>query len=93
MTKKHDLEALRRLQIELASKVIISDCFKKPIKFVTGFDVAFYEEEAIAAAVTIKYDTLQIIEKKFLHERTTFPYIPSFLSFREGPIIINLEKK
>lgn len=93
MTKKHDLRELRRLQIEMASKVIISDCFEKPINFVTGFDVAFYEEEAVAAAVTIKYDTLQIKEKKFLHERTSFPYIPFFLSFREGPIIVNLEKK
>jgi deoxyribonuclease V len=77
----------------MASKVILSDCFKKPINFVTGFDVAFNEKEAVAAAVTIKYDTLQIKEKKFLHERTPFPYIPSFLSFREGPIIMNLEKK
>ena len=93
MTTKHDLEELRRLQLGTASKVILSNCFRKPINFVTGFDVAFYEGEAVAAAVTMKYDTLQIVEEKFLHERIPFPYISSFLSFREGPIVMNIEKK
>ena len=91
--RKHDLEELQRLQTDIASKVILEDCFKKPIKIVTGFDLAYLERESIAAAVTFDYDTLQIIEKKTIKERTTFPYIPTFLSFREGPIIIKLVQK
>ena len=53
MKQKHDLEELRRLQTETAAKVILEDRFKKPIEIVTGFDLAFFEDEAVAAAVTI----------------------------------------
>lgn len=93
MKQKYDLGKLRRMQKEIAAKVILEDRFEKPIKVVTGFDLAFLSDEAVAVAVTLNYDTLQVMEKKIIREKTSFPYIPTFLSFREGPPIIKIIKR
>lgn len=78
--------------MEIADKVITEDRFRKPIEVVTGVDLAFLDDEAVVAAVTVIYNTLQIMEKKVIKEKTPFPYIPTFLGFREGPSIIKLAK-
>jgi len=90
--RDYDLERLRRVQEKIAAKIVIEDRFKKPINRVTGFDVAYLNDEAVAAAVTMNYNSLQVIEEKIMKGKTLFPYIPTFLSFREGPLIIRLAK-
>lgn len=92
MKQIYDLNKLMKVQIKIASKVKLEDTFQKPIENVTGCDLAYFEESAVAAAVTVNYKTLQIMEKKVIVERAVFPYIPTFLSFREGPAIIKLVK-
>lgn len=89
----YDLERLRRIQERAASKIIVEDCFRKPISKVAGFDVAYLDDEAVAAAVTMEYSTLQVVEEKTLKGKVSFPYIPTFLGFREGPLIIRLMRR
>ena len=86
LRRDYDLERLRRVQEKIAAKIVIEDRFKKPINRVTGFDVAYLNDEAVAAAVTMNYNSLQVIEEKIMKGKTLFPYIPTFLSFREGPL-------
>ncbi|MFQ6095136.1 MAG: endonuclease V [Candidatus Bathyarchaeia archaeon] len=86
----YDLEELRKVQEKIAARVIVEDLFKDPIQAVTGFDIAYLNDEAVAAAVTMDYETLQVVEEKTLVEHVSFPYIPSLLGFREGPLIIKL---
>lgn len=93
LEEEYDLEKLRDTQRRIASKILIEDLFEKPIKTVTGFDLAFFNNRAITAAVTLDYETFEVAEEKATVENVQFPYIPTFLSFREGPPIINLTKK
>ncbi len=92
MEREYNLEKLRGIQKAIAAKVILKDSFQT-LKSITGFDLAFLNNEAIVAAVTVDYDTVQIIEKKAIRERVLFPYIPTFLGFREGPPIIKLVRE
>jgi len=93
MKQNYDLEKLRTIQREISARVILEDRFEGPIERVTGFDTAFLGKEAIAGAVTVNYHTMQVMERKAIRQKVAFPYIPTFLSFREGPLIIKLVKK
>ncbi len=91
MVSRYDLERLREIQREIASRVILEDRFRRPIKVITGFDLAFLGgKEAVVAAVSLNYENLQVLERRALRLRVNFPYIPTFLGFREGPPIIRL---
>ncbi len=91
--RSHNLEELREVQKRIAPKVILEDFLKRPFRSVTGFDVAYDNDEAFVAAVTMDYGTLTVKEEKTSTEHVSFPYIPTFLSFREGPLIIKLASK
>jgi len=93
MKQSYDLEKLREIQMEVAARVILEDRFEGPVERVTGFDTAFLDNEAIAGAVTVNYHTMQVVERKAIRQKMAFPYIPTFLSFREGPLIIKLAKR
>lgn len=81
---------MRRIQREEAKKVILEDFFNKPITNIAGMDIAFIDNLAIVACVIIDYNSLDIRCTKTSLERLDFPYISTFLSFREGPPLINL---
>jgi len=93
MRQNYDLERLRKIQRDIAARVILEDRFEGSLERVAGFDTAFLDNEAIAGAVTVNYHTMQVMEKKAIRQKMAFPYIPTFLSFREGPLIIKLMKK
>ena len=80
------LEKLRKIQEYVAKKTTLQDNLNYPLRIVTGVDLAFSGEIAIAAAISLDYNTLQSIEEKIIQEKLSFPYIPTYLSFREGAI-------
>jgi len=86
-------QKLRKTQKKIAKKVILEDKFFKPIKTIAGFDLAFLNDDALVAGVVTNYKSLNVIEIKIIKTHLDFPYIPTFLSFREGPPIIKLYKK
>ena len=49
------LRRLERLQIRLASKVILEDRLNWPPELVAGLDVAFRGDEAVAACVLLSF--------------------------------------
>ena len=88
----YPLKKLREEQIKLSKKVIIKDSFKK-IETVAGIDVAYPKNEfdyACGACVIINYKTKEIIEKKTIFWETDFPYISTYLFYREFPVIREL---
>ena len=88
----YPLKKLRKEQIEISKKVILKDCFKK-IDTVAGIDVAYPKnefEQACGACVIMDYKTKEIIEKKTIFWETNFPYISTYLFYREFPIIREL---
>ena len=82
------LKRLERLQIRLASKVILEDRLNWPPELVAGLDVAFRGDEAVAACVLLSFPEFQALEVSVARARLRFPYVPGFLSFREVPVML-----
>lgn len=80
---KFSVEKARRLQLRLAARVIKEDMLPKTIRCVAGVDVSYCGEWAFAAVSLHDYGSLALVEARKAKVKTTFPYIPTLLSFRE----------
>jgi deoxyribonuclease V len=92
LPKVHE-EKLRKIQMRIAKRVILKDEFHKPIRTVAGFDLAFSGDKAFVTGVVLDYKFLIVKEIRTIETKLSFPYIPTFLAFREGPPIIKVYKK
>lgn len=83
--KDYDLEELKKSQQELAEKVVLTDRLDiNRIEYVAGVDQSFVGEKVISACALLKFPSLEPVTGKTTVENVTFPYIPTFLMFREG---------
>ena len=90
----YPLKKLRKEQMELSKKVILKDNFDE-IKTVAGLDIAYPENEfddACGACVVMDFQTKDIIEERTVFSKTKFPYISTYLAYRELPVIEKLVK-
>ena len=90
----YPLKKLRSEQLELRKNVIIRNSFDE-IRTVAGFDIAYPKndfDECCGACVVMDYKTKEIIEEKTIFASTFFPYIATYLSYREFPFVKKLEK-
>ena len=90
----YPLKKLRQEQIELSKKVELKDGFKD-IETVAGIDVAYPKNElddVCGACFVMDYKTKEIIEEKTIFIKTHFPYISTYLSYRELPVVEKLVK-
>lgn len=76
----------KREQSELRARVVIAPLDPLP-RFVAGADAAFGAEDVYAAAVVYDRETQCIVEIATVKRSLEFPYIPGYLSFREGPAV------
>lgn len=86
------LKNLRAEQIKLSKKIELQDDFNK-IKTVAGIDIAYPKnefEEACGACIVMDYKTKEIIDRKTIFWETNFPYISTYLFYREFPLIREL---
>ena len=91
-----DLEELKKVQLECAKRVVQRDSFSE-IKTVGGMDLTFEDLEktptrAWASLVVLELDTLKPIYEQVIEDVVDFPYIPTFLAFRELPLLLKLYK-
>ncbi len=87
-----DLDRLIAVQNKLAREVILEDRFGE-IEKIAGCDVAYDGDRAFSAAVVLDYASLEVIEESVVQSRVTFPYIPTFLAFREAkPLMKAIER-
>jgi len=82
-----DLEKLKRLQEKLKSRVKLKK-FLNEVRIVAGCDSSFPGGKTLGVCVNISYPELHIIEISYALLKTRFPYIPTFLSFRELPSLV-----
>jgi deoxyribonuclease V len=73
---------LIEIQLKIASRVVLQDLFSEDI--VAGVDQAFLGDTVISGAVGLD-SHMKICEMANCTLIADFPYIPGFLSFREGP--------
>ena len=85
------LNILKEFQKVSSKKIIEKDSFDK-LEFIAGVDVSYEDDLAYASFVIIDKN-YRIIDIKFSKCKTNFPYIPGYLSFREGPPIIEVVKR
>ncbi|HAV42870.1 TPA: endonuclease V [bacterium] len=82
------------LQEELSEKVSLKPTFNsfEEIESIAGCDVSFNDQRVIAAGVIMSLAGLQLIDRVIIirEEEIPPPYIPGYLSFREGPILVQL---
>lgn len=84
------LEELRRVQEALLEKVSLRPRRRIP-KLVGGVDVSYPRGgEGVAAYALVETDSGRLVWSTTVRRRVTFPYITSYLSFRELPILLEL---
>ena len=83
---KHPLAGLRARQARLRRHLVLKPDRKK-IQQIAGLDVAYKGDHAWAARVMIDYRTGEVIETRVVQGEAEFPYIPTYLAFRELPLL------
>jgi deoxyribonuclease V len=86
-----NIEEAREIQHKLKEKIKIIPLKKTP-RLIAGVDAAFLKDRIIGAACIYEYPGMKFVEYTYAITRILFPYIPGFLSFREGPAIIKAIK-
>lgn len=77
----------RELQNRLKKKVRLHPLGKPP-KHIAACDAAFKDDEVIGAVCLYRYPEIEFIETVTAVMKCRFPYVPGYLSFREGPVLI-----
>jgi deoxyribonuclease V len=80
------LKTLREYQESLLPRLVLEDR-REPYANAVGFDVAYDEEGAFAAGALYGLKECKPGPSITVHAAVTFPYIPTFLGFREMPAI------
>jgi len=82
-TNIHDAKTM---QISLREKVKIIT-FKKTPQYVSSVDASFADDKVVAVACLYKYPELIYLGHEVAIREASFPYVPGYLTFREGPAI------
>lgn len=79
----------RALQDELRGRVECSDRLPA-LRHVAGVDVGYPDGRGVARAAiaVLDWPGLQIVDRAVARRRTTFPYVPGLLAFRELPAVV-----
>lgn len=85
----YPLRSLRARQKSLRRRMNLRDSFRR-IEAVAGIDVAYSGDEAFAAMVVLDYETGKVLNTAVRRDSAVFPYIPTYLAFREIPIVLPL---
>jgi deoxyribonuclease V len=89
-----DLKGARSLQEKLRKELIFGK-IKENLRYLAGVDVAWSSKTSLlcSAVVIMEFPSLSIIEISSAISPERFPYIPGYLSFREGPVILEAFSK
>jgi deoxyribonuclease V len=87
------LSRARELQIKIARMTTYEDNLPSRLRYVAGADAAYAPSRVFAAISILDYPTLSELEVKTTTARETFPYIPTLLSLREAPALLEALRK
>lgn len=86
------IEIQNRLRQQIVSDSVLPENITKIAGIDTGFEGPEYEIARAVVAI-LSFPNLELIEYKIAKRPVEFPYVPGFLSFREGPAIIDAFEK
>lgn len=87
-----NVKEAKKIQRTLKQEVKIAPLIKE-LRFIAGADAAFSENNVIAVVCLYTYPQLVHVTEANAIAKISFPYMPGFLSFREGPAIIKAINK
>ena len=87
-----DQRALIEVQRAVAAHAETEDRFDE-IRTIAGVDQAFFDDKVISGIVTLDYRTMEEKSHVYAIKAAEFPYIPTFLAFREGKAIVSAYRK
>lgn len=82
-----DIKGAMKIQKILRKKIEIIP-LREPLETIAGVDAAFLSDLVIGVACLYAYPELTFKEEAISVTKQFFPYVPGFLSFREGRAII-----
>ncbi len=85
VSPKFSSKKAHKMQKNLSKKLILKDTLSERADYVAGVDVAYLKGTSVAAVAVLNYSNLSLVEFQVAHVKTRFPYLPTFLSFREIP--------
>lgn len=76
------------LQRDLRRRLVLGP-LRRPPRTIAGADISVprFGRRAVAAVVVLSLPGLDVVEESLVAGELRFPYIPGFLSFREGPLL------
>ncbi len=80
---------LKEEQAKLAKKVIRTDDFES-INTIAGCDISYSYDKAIYSICVMDYPSFELKEIKFKAAKPDFPYLPTYLGYRETPGLVEL---
>lgn len=84
------LEELRRVQESLVERVSLRPRRRIP-RLVGGVDVSYpHPGEGVAAYALVETDSRRLVWSETVRRRVRFPYVTTYLAFRELPILLEL---
>ncbi len=85
------LEKAIRIQETLRYKIILKKDFSE-VRSIGGGDVAYSKDgiRLYGAIAVFSFPKMEIVDVSLAEGKTTFPYVPGLLSFREGPILVKI---
>lgn len=85
----------RETQERLRASVLLIPIAWDRVRLVGAADVTYIGEKEIVAAAVVVADpgTGEIVEERTATCRTEFPYVPGYLTFREGPAVVAAWRK
>lgn len=83
-----------RIQKTLVTQIRLTP-LPSTLRLVAGADLSYDKgsEQFYAGVVVVQLPQLQLVERASAIGRTSFPYIPGLLSFREAPLILEAFNK
>jgi len=91
---KVNVQEAIRIQEDLRHRVILKNSISE-VKRIGGGDVAYSENRNLlfGAIVVLSFPKMETLDVVTAHGKIPFPYIPGLLSFREGPILVQIFEK
>ncbi len=93
-----DLETLKKIQTECGKKIVETDRVDiNKVRYIGGMDLTFKDlkrnpTEALVSLVVVDLLSLKPVEIVVKRTHVDFPYIPTFLAFRELPALLEVYK-
>jgi deoxyribonuclease V len=86
-----DLATAKAAQLALAARVVREDAHP-PVRLLGGVDISNSrfdpEGRVYAAVVVLEWPGLRVVARATAEARTTLPYVPGYLGFREVPALL-----